>query len=85
MPDRQPCLQHVQSACEIGDWVLASSVPEWKTDRYVQFFSPTSHVRAVLFGSGSIPDATPGQDWVFRGSYFLDPAGDPVTIWRRES
>lgn len=85
MSDRQPSLQHDRADCLVGDWVLASSVPEWKTDRYVQFFKPSSHVRTVLFRSGSVPNDDSDNEWVFRGSYFIDPAGDPITIWRRES
>ncbi|MEK7953305.1 hypothetical protein WKV53_22515 [Luteolibacter sp. Y139] len=49
--------------------MLASSVPEWSTSQLFQTF------------------VTPGQRserWTFRGSYYIDSAGDPVAIWRRE-
>jgi hypothetical protein len=81
MPDRQPSKQHHRQACRVGDWVLASPVPEWTTDCVKQTYTPPNRVSAGLFGS-SIPAV---KDWTFRGCFFIDAAGDPVTIWRRDA
>jgi hypothetical protein len=55
--------------CLSGDWVLASSVPEWSTSQLFQMFKPPGQA---------------SEGWAFRGSYFIDAAGEAVAIWRRE-
>jgi len=76
-PDQLPCLQHHAIACRVGDWVLSSSVPEWTADRVEQIFTPPNRVLGAALDDP--------KDWTFRGSYYIDAAGDAVPIWRREA
>ncbi|MEK7954340.1 hypothetical protein [Luteolibacter soli] len=82
MRTRELAQQHLRQNCPVGDFVLASSVPEWTTDRVKQTFTPPSPVNASIFSSSA---ARVPEKWTFMGSYFLDPAGEPVAIWRRET
>jgi hypothetical protein len=59
--------------------VLASSVPEWKTDRVFQRFTPPNQVSVGLLGS-----SVPPKDWIFRGCFYIDEPCTAVKIWRRE-
>ena len=80
MPNHPPAHQHLREFYRVGDWVIASSVPEWKTDRVTQMFTPPNQVSAGLFGASAIP----AKDWKFHGSFIIDDAGDTIAIWRRE-
>lgn len=72
-------LRHDRADCRVGDWVLASAVPEWRSDRVRQTFVPPPSP-----SRGSVAIREPGP-WVFLGSFYLDRSGTPVEIWRRES
>ena len=76
MPSHQP----IRNTCAVGDWVLASSVTEWATDRIIHRFTPPNQVSAGLFGSALAPH----KDWIFRGCFYIEEPCTAVKIWRRE-
>ena len=80
MPNNPTSQQHVRIACRVGDWVLATSVPEWSTDRIIQRFTPPNQVSAGPFGSA----VSPHRDWIFRGCFYVSEPCNAVKIWRRE-
>jgi hypothetical protein len=82
IPDQEPVRKRERADCRVGDWVLASDVPEWKTDCVRQSFAPPTPSNPA--GEETAKRARPEQ-WVFLGSFFLDHSGTPVDIWRRES
>jgi hypothetical protein len=69
MSDGQPLQRAYRGECLVGDWVLASAMPDWSTGQLLQSF---------------VPPGKTSERWTFRGSYYIDSAGDPVAIWRRE-
>ena len=79
MQSCSPTRQHHRQLCGVGDFVLASSVPEWKTDRVFQRFTPPNQVSVGLHGS-----SVPPKDWIFRGCFYIDEPCTAVKIWRRE-
>lgn len=81
-----PSRKDDRAECRVGDWVLADSVPEWPATHLHQPFVPPGQILPAVFAATAAPVAVPPpQQWVFRGSYFIDNAGDTVRIWRRES
>ena len=69
MADGQPTPRRDPADCEIGDWVLACDIPQWSRNQLRQAYAPPG----------------PGLErWTFLGSYYIDAAGEPVAIWRRE-
>ena len=86
MVEEKPSLRFAPADCRVGDWVLASAVPEWSTDRLFQPFVPPGQTFTPLTGSADRAQAFPTvHQWIFRACYFIDPAGDSVKIWRREN
>jgi len=69
MSGRHPNMRDTPAECQPGDWLLASSVPQWSKSQVFHEFNPSEK---------------PVERWTFRGSYFIDAPGDPVAIWRRE-
>ena len=72
--------QAIVNTCRVGDWVLASSVLEWSSDRLTHRFTPPNQVSAGLFGLALVPP----WDWVFRGCFYIEEPCSAVKIWRRE-
>jgi hypothetical protein len=85
MRDQEPVLRNDRADCRVGDWVLASQVPEWKSDTARQFYVPTKRSVDEVITEGEERTPDPAGQWEFLGSFYLDHSGTPVEIWRRVS
>ena len=80
MPEQPPAPQPHRQLCRVGDFVMASTVPDWQTDRRIQRFTPPNQVSGGLSG----PGVAPSQEWTFRRCFYIEKPCTAVKIWRRE-
>lgn len=86
MSDTESIQQADRVDCRVGDWVLASSVPEWSISHRSHPFVPPGQLMPALFHETPEPVKLPAiLQWVFVGALVIQDAGPAVRIWRRES
>ena len=86
-PEAPRSFRDSRADCKVGDWVLASSVPEWEGRVSKQLFVPPDRSRFLRANPERGPATTPPlQPWVFRPDAHRNlDTWNEMPVWVRES